>query len=82
MKILSENIVFGIAGKWRVSTLAKKFIITFRICLVIGILPWIMLKLFLRDNARNIKKHKKIQKSCLWQAEAFRISDLPDPISG
>ena len=32
-------------------------------CLVIGILPWIMFTFFLRDNARNIKKHKKKTKS-------------------
>ena len=38
------------------STLAKTFEITLKICLVIGILPWIVLTFFLRHNARNIKK--------------------------
>ena len=37
------------------SKLTKKFLITFRICSVIGILPWTELTFF-RDNKRNIKK--------------------------
>ena len=55
MKILSSNIVFCIARKWRVSTLAKTFLITFRICFVIKRSPWIVLLFF----ARQCKKIKK-----------------------
>ena len=52
MKSFSSNTLFFIANKWRVSTLDKTFIITFRICSVIGILPWIVLTFFFRDNEK------------------------------
>ena len=52
MKSFSSNTLFFIANKWRVSTLANTFVITFRICSVIGILPWIVLTFFFRDNEK------------------------------
>ena len=55
MKSFCSNIVFCIARKWRVSTMAKTFVITFRICSVNRILPWIVLIFFPRQ-LRNIKK--------------------------
>ena len=60
MKILSANIVFGIAMKWRLSTLAKIFVITFRIFLTIGILPS---SRFCETMQETLKSTKK--KDCL-----------------
>ena len=58
MKNLIAKIVFDIAGKWMVSTLAKSFVILFMICLVIGILLLMMFTFFFCET-RSIKKHKK-----------------------
>ena len=57
MIIMSAKIVFGIAGKRRVSTLAKTFVITHRKLLVTRILPLIMFTFF----STECKKYLKVQ---------------------
>ena len=55
--------MFGIARKLRVSTLAETFVITFRICLVIVILHWIMFMLSYETFQETLQSTKKKQKA-------------------
>ena len=55
--------MFGIARKLRVSTLAETFVITFKICLVIVILHWIMFMLSYETFQETLQSTKKKQKA-------------------